>query len=124
MKIAVFVASGAYLPKGLTFGPTNGPEDFQELMLICFGRRLCRERYLFLDDLSVATGGRLLVHKDIKDVHDVWSCQEEDQDSEGQRRGELFGKFDPRLPSPYAQGRARNRRVEFRLVEQAFIEVD
>ena len=29
-KMAVLVASGTYLPRGLTFGPTNGPEDFQE----------------------------------------------------------------------------------------------
>ena len=29
-KMAVVVASGCYLPRGLTFGPTNGPEDFQE----------------------------------------------------------------------------------------------
>ena len=27
-KMVVLVASGSYLPKGLTFGPTNGPEDF------------------------------------------------------------------------------------------------
>ena len=28
-KMAVICASGCYLPRGLTFGPTNGPEDFQ-----------------------------------------------------------------------------------------------
>eukprot|EP00969_Alexandrium_andersonii_P085543 3771596-Alexandrium_andersonii.AAC.1 len=28
-KMAVLVASSAYLPRGLTFGPTNGPEGFQ-----------------------------------------------------------------------------------------------
>ena len=54
--IAVLSASGCYLPRGLTFGPTNGPEDFQDLVFNCFGRRLYREWYLFLDDLSVATG--------------------------------------------------------------------
>ena len=27
-KMAVIVQSGTYLPRGLTFGPTNGPEDF------------------------------------------------------------------------------------------------
>ena len=31
-KIAVLVASGCYLPRGLTFGPTNGPVDFQDLV--------------------------------------------------------------------------------------------
>ena len=30
-KTSVLVASGTYLPRGLTFGPTNGPEDFQKL---------------------------------------------------------------------------------------------
>ena len=55
-KMAVLVQSGSYLPRGLTFGPTNGPEDFQELMFIIFSRRLYKEHYLFLDDLAVATG--------------------------------------------------------------------
>ena len=31
-KMAVLTASGTWLPRGLTFGPTNGPEDFQELV--------------------------------------------------------------------------------------------
>ena len=39
-KMAVLVASGTYLPRGLTCGPTNGPEDFQELVFIIFSRRL------------------------------------------------------------------------------------
>ena len=42
-KMAVLVASGSYLPRGLTFGPTNGPEDFQELVFIIFYRRLYRD---------------------------------------------------------------------------------
>ena len=29
-NMAVMIASGSYLPRGLPFGPTNGPEDFQE----------------------------------------------------------------------------------------------
>ena len=56
LKMAVLAASGSYLPRGLTFGPTNGPEDFQEFVFIIFGRRLHRGWFLFLDDLSVATG--------------------------------------------------------------------
>ena len=55
-KMAVLAASGSYLPYGLTFGPTNGPEDFQELVFIIFGKRLYREWFLFLDDLACATG--------------------------------------------------------------------
>ena len=54
--MAVLAASGSYLPRVLTFGPTNGPEDFQELVFIIFGCRLYREHFLFLDDLAVATG--------------------------------------------------------------------
>ncbi len=38
-KMAVLTASGCYLPFGLTFGPTNGPEDFQELVFIIFQKR-------------------------------------------------------------------------------------
>ena len=55
-KMAVLVVSGTYLLKGLTFGPTNGPEDFQESVFTVFSRRLYKEWFLFLDDLSVATG--------------------------------------------------------------------
>ena len=50
-KMAVLTASGTWLPRGLTFGPTNGPEDFQELVFLVFARRLYSEWYLFLDDL-------------------------------------------------------------------------
>ncbi len=42
-KMAVLAASGCCLPRGLTFGPTNGPEDFQELVFMVFGRRLYQE---------------------------------------------------------------------------------
>ena len=55
-KMAVLVVSGTYLPRGLTFGPTNGPEDFQELVFIIFARKLYTEWFLFLDDLAIATG--------------------------------------------------------------------
>ena len=33
-KMAVITHTGVYIPKGLTFGPTNGPEDFQELVFL------------------------------------------------------------------------------------------
>ena len=39
-KMAVLTAGGCWLPRGLTFGPTNGPEDFQELVFVVFQRRL------------------------------------------------------------------------------------
>ena len=71
-KMAVLVASGSYLPRGLTFGPTNGPEDFQDLVFNVFSRRLYREWYLFLDDLSVATGRKRATVGEQSGAHDVW----------------------------------------------------
>ena len=105
-KMAVLAASGSYLPKGLTFGPTNGPEDFQELMFICFSRRLYREWFLFLDDLAVATGGKKpqgLGRASAKEVADFWCAAMEATPSKGAGDSQIIGKFDPRLPSPYAQ---------------------
>ena len=55
-KMAVLSAGGCWLPRGLTFGPTNGPEDFQELVFTLFQRRLYKDWFLFVDDLSIATG--------------------------------------------------------------------
>ena len=55
-NMAVLCASGCYLPRGLTFGPTNGPEDFQELVFMVFQRKLYTDWFLFLDDLTIATG--------------------------------------------------------------------
>ena len=69
--MAVLVASGTYLPKGLTFGPTNGPEDFQELVFTVFARRLYKEWFLFLDDLSVATGRTDTVAERPSEAEDV-----------------------------------------------------
>ena len=48
--------SGSYLPRGLTFGPVNGPEDFQGLVFEIFARRLYKDHFIFIDDLAVATG--------------------------------------------------------------------
>ena len=71
-KMAVLSASGCYLPRGLTFGPTNGPEDFQDLVFNVFSRRLYREWYLFLDDLSIATGRKNARHAGPSNAEDVW----------------------------------------------------
>ena len=103
--MAVLAASGSCLPKGLTFGPTNGPEDFQELMFICFSRRLYREWFLFLDDLAVATGGKSSLRPgraSAKEVADFW-CAAIEATPIRREGGQEIGKFDPRLPSPYAQ---------------------
>ena len=71
-KMAVLTASGCYLPRGLTFGPTNGPEDFQDLVFNIFSRRLYREWYLFLDDLSIATGRKNARADGPSGAADVW----------------------------------------------------
>jgi len=76
-KMAVLAASGTYLPRGLTFGPTNGPEDFQDLVFNVFARRLYREWYLFLDDLSVATGRETGDSDKPSGAADVWGCLDE-----------------------------------------------
>lgn len=36
-------ASGCDLPRGPCFGPTNGLEDFREIVLVVLGRRLDQE---------------------------------------------------------------------------------
>jgi len=56
--LAVVSASGTYGPSCLTFGPCNGPEDFQACVNRMFNRRLGREVNLFIDDATVATGKR------------------------------------------------------------------
>ena len=55
-KMAVLSVTGSYLPRGLTFGPVNGPEDFQGLVFEIFARRLYKDHFIFIDDLAVATG--------------------------------------------------------------------
>ena len=70
-KMAVLSAGGCWLPRGLTFGPTNGPEDFQELVFIVFQRRLYKGWYLFVDDLSVATGRPDALPAGPSNAHDV-----------------------------------------------------
>ena len=39
-EMAALSAGGCWLPRGLTCRPTNGPEDFQELVFTIFRRRL------------------------------------------------------------------------------------
>ena len=54
--------SGKYLPVDLTFGPVNGPDDFNFVVDRAFshgkGRRLqfMKEGAAYVDDLSVGTG--------------------------------------------------------------------
>jgi hypothetical protein len=56
-KMVVLSASGCWLLRGLTFVPTDGLEDFRELVLTVFSRHLYQDWYLFADDLIIAIGG-------------------------------------------------------------------
>lgn len=76
-KMPVLVASGTYRPKGLTFDPTNGPEDFQELVFLVFARRLYKEWFLFFDDLAVATGRPPPLPPGPSGAHDVVTVLDE-----------------------------------------------
>ena len=77
-KMAVLFAGGCWLPRGLTFGPTNVPEDFQELVFIVFQRKLYKGWYLFVDDLSVATGRPDALPPGPSNAHDVVTCVTEE----------------------------------------------
>ena len=98
-NMAVLVVSGTCLPKGLTFGPTSGPEDFQELVFIVFSRRLYKEWFLFLDDLSVATGRPAPHPPGPSDAHDVVTAIIEQ--SEKMRAAKGAGPIASSDPSPY-----------------------
>ena len=115
-KMAVLSAGGCWLPRGLTFGPTNGPEDFQELVFTVFQRRLYKDWYLFVDDLSVATGRKKCHGEGPSGAHDV-SCSLRPETS-GERASQCLSKESGQaFPSPFAhigsrqvsQGAARHR---------------
>ena len=60
--LAIVARSGQFLPRCLTFGPTNGPEDFSYVVdRICAPgrrgkRRFCKEWMVYADDLTIRTG--------------------------------------------------------------------
>ena len=113
-KMAVLVASGSYLPKGHMFGPTNGPEDFQELVFIVFSRRLYKEWFLFLDDLSVATGRPAPHPPGPSGAHDIVTRLTEKTRSERAAAG--LGRSASSDPSPYAHWRGVGSIFRFILV--------
>jgi hypothetical protein len=100
-KMAVLAASGCFLPRGLTFGPTNGPEDFQELVFTVFSRRLYKDWYLFVDDLSVATGRKQCHPPGPSGAHDVVTMMTRSR-TEGERNADGLGRAASSDPSPYA----------------------
>ena len=59
--LAILARSGQYLPRCLTFGPHNGPEDFSYAVDRLFSpglhsqRRFCKEWLAYADDLTVRT---------------------------------------------------------------------
>eukprot|EP00969_Alexandrium_andersonii_P231633 10229494-Alexandrium_andersonii.AAC.1 len=60
--LAILARSGQFLPRCLTFGPHNGPEDFCYVIDRFYspGRhgklRFCKEWLGYVDDLTVRTG--------------------------------------------------------------------
>ena len=60
--LAILARSGQYLPVCLTFGPTNGPEDFAFATDRVFapgrGRRMrfCQNWQIYADDITVRSG--------------------------------------------------------------------
>ena len=98
--MAVLSAGGCWLPRGLTFGPTNGPEDFQELVFIIFSRRLYKGFFLFLDDLSVATGRPPPHPPGPSGAHDVVTRISETTEKERAACG--LGRSASSDPSPYS----------------------
>ncbi len=99
-KMAVLSAGGCWLPRGLTFGPTNGPEDFQELVFTVFQRRLYKDWFLFVDDLSVATGRKKCYGDGPSGAHDV-SCALRSP-TEGEKGAAGLNLMASSFTSPYA----------------------
>ena len=62
LMLAIIARSGQFLPRCLTFGPHNGPEDFGFVVDRVFSpgkrsaRRFCKEWLAYVDDLTVRTG--------------------------------------------------------------------
>jgi hypothetical protein len=60
--LAILSRSGQFLPRCLTFGPANGPEDFCYVIDRVYApgkkgaRRFCKEWLGYVDDLTIRTG--------------------------------------------------------------------
>ncbi len=60
--LAIVAHTGTFLPRCLTFGPHNGPEDFAFVTDRVFSpgkgqkRRFCKEWLAYVDDLTIRTG--------------------------------------------------------------------
>ena len=62
LMLAVITKTGTFLPKCLTFGPHNGPEDFAYVVDRVFSpgaeqkRRFCKEWLAYVNDVTIRTG--------------------------------------------------------------------
>ncbi len=83
-KMAALSAGGCWLPRGLTFGPTNGPEDFQELVFTVFQRRLYKDWFLFV--VSRQDGKSVMVMARRKLTTSLATCE---QRPRARRRGDV-----------------------------------
>ena len=97
------------MPRGLTFGPTNGPEDFQELVFTVFQRRLYKDWFLFVDDLSVATGRKKCYGDEPSGAHDIACLVRADTEGEKGCIGRDISSG-AAFPSPFAHA---NRHSSF-----------
>jgi hypothetical protein len=105
--MAVLTASGCYLPSGLTFGPTNGPEDFQELVYIIFSRRFHQEWFVFLDDLTIASGRPLCLPEGPSEAEDAIEmairCEEKTGGPAGYAASERVAVLREGAPAPQGE---------------------
>ena len=82
--LAILARSGQYLPRCLTFGPHNGPEDFAFATDRVFapGRnrkmRFCQQWQIYADDITVRTGRVLdgVIYSDEEYVSKVKDAKE------------------------------------------------
>ena len=89
--LAILARSGQYLPRCLTFGPTNGPEDFAFATDRVFapgeGRRrfFCDNWQIYADDITIRTGrvlsGVLYTDEEYRSKIDAAKKRKEEQEN-------------------------------------------
>jgi len=100
--LAVLARSGCWLPRCLTFGPHNGPEDFSYVVDRLFSggseakRRFCRTWLAYVDDVTVRSGryvgGKLYTDEEYEDLVRTAATQPQNfrQSLEGGLEGSRF----------------------------------
>ena len=89
--LAILARSGQYLPRCLTFGPTNGPEDFAFATDRVFARGEGRRRFfcdnweIYADDITIRTGrvlsGVLYTDEEYRTKVDAAKKRKEEQEN-------------------------------------------